>query len=151
TWHWRAHITNLLSREYMQLVRAHLSSGGVFFFNTTWSEDALVTALSTFAHGIRVWNCIAVSDGALDFDRPRWQALLTGCRIQNGPVLDLSAEHDRARLDELLAYVDTFAAPPTREGLESKESMLARFTAARVITDDNMVPEWRDDLSVQIA
>jgi spermidine synthase len=151
TWHWRAHITNLLSREYMQLVRSRLTPGGVFFFNTTWSEDALVTALSTFSHGIRVWNCLAVSDGALDFDRARWQSLLRGFRIQSEPVLDLSAEHDRVRLEELVAYVDTLTAPPTREGLESKESMLARFTEARVITDDNMVPEWRDDFSVQIA
>jgi len=29
--------------------------------------------------------------------------------------------------------------------------MLARFTDARVITDDNMVPEWKDPLKEQLA
>jgi hypothetical protein len=29
--------------------------------------------------------------------------------------------------------------------------MLARFGAARIVTDDNMVPEWRDAFGVQIA
>jgi spermidine synthase len=151
TWHWRAHVTNLLSREYMGLVKARLSDGGVFFFNTTSSEDAMVTALSTFAHGLRVWNCIAVSDAPLVFDRARWQTLLTEFRIQDEPILDLSRELDTKRLAELVAYVDTLDAPPTREGLESKESMLARFPGARVITDDNMLAEWRDDFMTQIA
>src|SRR5262249_7687002 len=107
TWHWRAHITNLLSREYMRGVRAHLDTGGLFFFNTTWSEDAMVTALSTFAHGLRVWNCIAVSDAPVEFDRERWRALLNDFRIAGERVLDPSREHDQRRLDELMAYVDT--------------------------------------------
>jgi len=151
TWHWRAHITNLLSREYMELVRAHLAPSGVFFFNTTHSEDAMKTSLTVFGFGLRVYNCMAVSDAPLAVDKEHWRALLGGFRIQGEPVLDLSQELDRARFAELVSYADTVNEPPAREGLESKESMLPRFSSARVITDDNMVPEWRDPLTVQIA
>ena len=151
TWHWRAHITNLLSFEYMSLVKRHLDPGGVFFFNTTHSEDAMKTGLTVFSYGMRVYNCMAVSDSPLVFDKDRWRALLLGFRIQGEAMLDPTREHDRERLDELLEYTDSIQKPPTREGLESKESMLGRFDGAQVITDDNMVPEWRDPLKEQIA
>jgi hypothetical protein len=41
--------------------------------------------------------------------------------------------------------------PPNDEGLEARDSILARASAAgaRVITDDNMVPEWRKVLRFQ--
>jgi spermidine synthase len=151
TWHWRAHITNLLSREYMELVKARLLPGGVFFYNTTSSEDAQLTGLTVFGHGMRVYNCMAVSDAPLPFDKDRWRALLTGFRIQGEQVLDPDKEHDRERLEELLGLAATLDGEPTREGLEKKESLLAHFKDARVITDDNMVPEWRDPIKAQIA
>jgi spermidine synthase len=152
TWHWRAHITNLLSREYMQLVKSRLVDGGVFFFNTTHSEDAMKTSLDVFAHGLRIYNCMAVSDGPLVYDKERWRALLTGFHIQGSPVLDVANEDDRARLDDLVDYADSIReTPPSREGLESEVSLRARLGDARVITDDNMVPEWKDALSEQIS
>jgi spermidine synthase len=151
TWHWRAHITNLLSREYMELVQSRLLPGGVFFYNTTSSEDAQLTGITVFAHGMRVYNCMAVSDAPIVFDRERWRALLTGFRIQGELVLEPEKEHDKERLQELLDYVGTVDAPPTREGLEEKESLLSHFQTARVITDDNMVPEWKDPVKAQIA
>ena len=43
----------------------------------------------------------------------------------------------------MVAYPDTLHEPPEEEGLESRESMLKRTEGALVITDDNMVPEWR--------
>jgi hypothetical protein len=46
-------------------------------------------------------------------------------------------------MQDLLAYADTITLPPEEEGLESRESVLRRTQSARLITDDNMVPEWR--------
>jgi spermidine synthase len=152
TWHWRGHATNLLSVEYMSLVQRHMNPGGVFFYNTTHSEDAMKTGLSVFPHGMRVYNCMAVSDQPLALDRDKWRELLLGIRIHGEPALDLTQEYDRTRMDELLELTDSIKEqPPSREGLETRESMLARFTAARVITDDNMVPEWKDPLTEQLA
>ena len=44
TYYWRGHITNLLSAEYLQLVRSRLRDGGVFFYNTTNYKPSMKTA-----------------------------------------------------------------------------------------------------------
>ena len=138
TWHWRAHITNLLSTEFMELARAHLAPGGIFYFNTTSSADVQRTAATLFPHAMRVYNFMAVSDAPLAFDKDRWARTLDR--------LDLDA---KAKGD-LLAYADTIDAKPALDhGLEPRNSVLARTQAALVVTDDNMAPEWREVLRFQ--
>ncbi|MBE7482191.1 MAG: fused MFS/spermidine synthase [Polyangiaceae bacterium] len=136
TWHWRAHITNLVSREFHEIVRGHLLPGGVFYFNTTWSEDVLRTAASGFPHALRVNNFIAVSDAPIDFDRRRWRRSLEGLRIEGRPVIDVARDDDRELLESLLAYGD----------LEGREALLGRTGRAGIVTDDNMLPEFREPL-----
>lgn len=143
TWHWRAHITNLLSVEYMNLVRAHLAPGGVFFFNSTSSADVQKTAATEWPYALRVYNFMAVSDAPLAFDKGRWEHVLQTFSMDGTPAIDRSTKNGQELYDELLAYADTIHAEPTDRGLESRESVLARTHDARIITDDNMVPEWR--------
>jgi hypothetical protein len=45
---------------------------------------------------------------------------------------------------EMLDYADTLTRPPEDEGLESRDSVLRRTRSALLITDDNMVPEWKE-------
>lgn len=142
TWHFRAHATNLLSREYLELTRAHLRPGGVVHLNTTWSQDAMKTAFSVFPYGLRMVNFVAVSDAPVHFDHDRWMASLRQFRIDGTPVLDLARATDRAVLDTLAALPATVAAPHTVNGLETREGVLARIPDARIVTDDNMLPEW---------
>lgn len=151
TWHWRAHITNLLSTEYLEIIRAHLAPGGFFYFNTTSSDDVQKTAATTFPHAMRVYNFMAVSDAPLSFDKERWRRTLEDTRLDGEPIIDRSTERGRELWDETLAYADTIHEPPIDRGLESRESVLARTQAALVITDDNMVPEWRKVLRFQEA
>jgi spermidine synthase len=137
TWHWRSNSTNLLSTEFMQLARAHLAPGGIFYFNTTSSADVQLTAARTFPYAMRVMNFIAASDAPFSFDRARWRSLLQSFTIDGRPALDLSAEGDRRLLEELTNYND----------LEDRPALLARTSVeGRLITDDNMVPEWRQPL-----
>jgi spermidine synthase len=143
TWHWRAHITNLLSVEYMGLVRAHLSPGGVFFFNSTSSDDVQKTAATEWPHALRVYNFMAVSDAPFSFDKARWETVLKTYSLDGSPAIDRSTENGQKLYEELLAYADTINEPPNDRGLESRDSVLARTKDARLITDDNMVPEWR--------
>jgi spermidine synthase len=144
TWHNRAHATNLLSREFLALARAHLRPGGVLLFNTTWSPDAMRTAAETFPYALRVVNCVAVSDAPLAFDAARWSALLRGLRRDDGrPVFSPHDPRTAARLDTLLALPTSLHAPARRYGLEDRASLLRRTAGARVVTDDNMRVEWR--------
>ncbi len=151
TWNWRGHSTNLLSVEFLELVRSRLAPGGILYFNTTSSDDVKKTAATVFPHALRVWNCIAVSDAPFSFDKERWRTTLTTMKIDGEPAITLNDEEDQRFLDELVAYADTADQPPNDEGLEKRESVLERANAvgAVVITDDNMAPEWRKVLRFQ--
>jgi spermidine synthase len=137
TMHWRGHSTNLLSREFMELARAHLLPGGVFYFNTTNSYDVQLTAAKTFPHFKRVSNFVAVGDSPFDFDRERWRKVLESMTIDGKPVLDLASAADQKLLYELRGYND----------MEPAWSIIDRYEKKnRIVTDDNMVTEWIDPL-----
>ena len=149
TWHWRANITNLLSTEFMELARAHMLEGGLFFFNTTSSDDVKKTAVTTFPYAMRVYNFMAVSDAPLTFDKERWAKTLAAFTFDGQPAIDRATPDGQKFYDDLVLYADSINAAPTDEGLESRASLLTRTASARIVTDDNMVPEWRQVLRFQ--
>lgn len=140
TFNWRSHSTNLMSVEYLQLVRHHLSPGGIYYFNTTDSPHAVKTAFTVFPFGLRFRNFVAVSDAPIHLDRTRWADALAEWQIDGRPVLDLNLEPDRQRLASLDAETTVGSGPEAE--LEKRETALARLQNARVITDDNMATEW---------
>jgi spermidine synthase len=147
SFHWRAHSTNLLSMEFMRLARAHLRPGGIFFFNTTSSDDVQKTAMTAFPYGLRIINFVAVSDSPFSLDKTRWRDLLEHYTIDGHPCIDTTTEKGRHLVDLLVALPDTMHLGPVRAwGMESRESILARTEKARVVTDDNMVVEFRKPL-----
>jgi hypothetical protein len=141
TFHWRANVSNLLSREFLGLIRAHLNSGGIEYFNTTSSREAMATGLSVFPYGLRIANFLAVSDSPFTLDRDRWKEALTAYQIDGHPVFNLAIPLHRARFDEVLHLADE---PDNPKGIyESRASMLNRLKGVRLITDDNMGTEWQ--------
>ncbi|MBI5607601.1 MAG: spermidine synthase [Deltaproteobacteria bacterium] len=142
TWHWRGHATDLLSAEYLELIRAHLRPAGVHFYNTTWSDAVLKTGCRTFAHGLRVINTLAVSDAPLDIRTEQLATALRDWRIDGRPTIDPERPEHRARWDEVLSML----ADPDQRGrdrtVENCASILARTARDPVVTDDNMVTEW---------
>jgi len=148
TYHWRAHATNLLSMEFMEIARAHMNPGGVFFFNTTSSDDVQKTAMTAFPYGLRIINFVAVSDSPFSLDKTRWRDLLEHYAINGKPCIDTSSDGGRKLLEELVALPDTMTLgnPVQGWGMEAREHILARTETAKIITDDNMVPEFRQPL-----
>jgi spermidine synthase len=144
TYHWRAHLTNLLSTEFLQLARRHLRPGGVLYYNTTGSQEVLKTGVTEFRYGMRFLNFLALSDRPLAMDGDSWRARLLAWRIDGKPVLDLSKPLDRERLEKTLAN-----ASPSAVGnsdafpVEYEASIRQRSREKRIITDDNMGTEWR--------
>lgn len=147
SYNWRSNCTNLLSVEYQDLVRARLKPGGVYFFNTTWSNEAQRTAAQSWSHAIRFINFMAVSDSPLQLDKARWEAALAQYRIEGRPVFDLADAAQRARLQQVVSLADTLGEGygPGRkpgENLETRKGVLKRTEGLPVITDDNMGTEW---------
>jgi len=141
TYHWRANASNLLSREFLGLIRPHLKSGGIEYYNTTWSEEAMATGMSVFPYSLRVANFIALSDSPFTLDKERWRRALTNYTIDGNPVFDLSISLHQKRLEQVLNVADELPYP--RGGSESRSHMVKRLSDTPIITDDNMGVEWQ--------
>lgn len=145
TFNWRANASNLLSLEFMQLVRLHLNPGGVAYYNTTSSGEVQLTGASAFRHALRVSNFLAVSDSPLSFDRERCRVALANYTIDGHRMFDLSRQRDRAEIDHI-AYLPFHnieqVGQKVDESLEDRSNLLIRLQGKRLITDDNMGTEW---------
>jgi spermidine synthase len=149
--HFRANASNVLSLEFMDLVRRHLNPGGVLFYNTTGSMRSLRTGCVAFRHGVRIEAFAAVSDQPLQIDADRWIRTLMRWRIDGKLVLDLTRDGDRKLLDRLKADVADLGnreKPTADRWIEDCPSILARSEGFVPITDDNMGTEWRTNLGM---
>jgi spermidine synthase len=142
TYHWRDHSSTLLSKEFLLLLRRHLNAGGIHYFNTTESDETIVTALSVFPYGMRIVNFLAVSDTPLSLDRDQWLQSLAAFRIDGIQSFKPETREGQVLLAAYAAFADTIHAPPRFLGLESDASLRARLGRQRIITDDNMGREW---------
>lgn len=148
TFHWRDHSTTLLSKEFYQLIRQHLNPGGIYYFNTTESDEAIATALSVFPHSLRIINFIVVSDSRVVLDPIRWPAMLQGFQIDGKPVFDPLNPKIPPVLAAYSAFTATINKGPTMFALESDESLRNRLGRQRLITDDNMGREWEPSVEL---
>jgi hypothetical protein len=121
-----------------------LNPGGVHFYNTTDSNEAMLTGVSVFPFGMRLANFMIVSDAPLQLDARRWFEVLVRYQIDGKPVFNMSQEQDRRRLREVMAMTTTMDLDmrPDVLSLESAGHIRARAAGARIITDDNMGTEW---------
>jgi spermidine synthase len=137
TWNFRANVTNLLSAEFLDLVRQHLSPHGIAFYNTTDSDRVQRTACLAFPYGARFTNHMVVSDSAIDWNFSRWRQTLDSYVIDGRKQFDPQNADDRALLDSVTS------ADQARHMIEGCPEILARTTGMTPVTDDNMGTEWR--------
>lgn len=142
---WRAHTSNLLSTDFLRIIRKHLNPGGVQFYNATGSGEAQLTGATVFPYSLRVLSFLAVSDSPIVVDKERWRQTLMAYRIEGRPVLQLDRPDHRDRLNRILAMADTPGTPAETlpDSMESGESVRRRNAGKTIITDDNMGIEWR--------
>ena len=128
TLHWRANVTNLLSTEFLQLVREHLKPGGVFYYNATGSPEALLTAVTVFPYAVRMWGFIAVSDAPIEVNKARWLDAMRRYTIDGNPVLppgDLAAS--TSLLNTYARWVDASHGKSEKQMIEYGDSLRARY------------------------
>ena len=143
THHWRSNASNLLSVDFLQLIRQHLNPGGVHFYNTTGSDEVLATGMHVFPYGMRLVNLLVVSDTPLQLNAGHWVDVLLQYKVDGKPVFNLSQEQDRRRLKEVALLTATMDRDlPSPFTLESADHIRARTSRTRIITDDNMGTEW---------
>ena len=133
TYHWRAHATNLLSREYLELCRRRLSDDGVIVYNTTKSLDAVRTGLEVFPHAWLLERAMIVSDAALAPDFAAWRRMMGTYRIDGALVAEVRTGLEEKAFERLL----------DSDRWEPRAALSRRARNAVVITDDNMASEWQ--------
>jgi spermidine synthase len=130
TFFWRAYSGNLLSQEYFTEVKKHLAPGGVFICNTTGSFDVLASAQAVFGYAYRYSNFAYASDHPLT-------AALSGLWRIRRPDGDPFTRDDR-RSGSVATLLATARLEP------ALEFIARRHADARIITDDNLLTEYRD-------
>jgi hypothetical protein len=129
SYYWRANADNLLSREYFGELQQHLNGGGVIAMNTTGSFDVLATAQSVFAHAYRYTNFLYAAAFPLtpDFN------LLAGVHRPDGALFPPGLVSAGSVAGELAsAHLEPVA-----------DFMRRRGVAPQIITDDNLLTEYR--------
>lgn len=148
SYNWRDHSSVLLSTDFLRLIRTHLNPGGIYYFNTTQSDETIVTVLHVFPYGLRVINFVAVSDSPITVDKGRWISTLRRYTIDGKTVFDPIDPAAQKTLTAYMALADTLKEPPRFLGMESAESLRMRLGKRLIITDDNMGLEWSRNFTV---
>ena len=149
TWYYRANVTNLLSSEFLDLIKRHLNPSGIFFYNTTDSARVQRTGCLAFTDGARFLNHMVVSDSPIRWDFARWRDTLEAYRIDRHAVFDTSRSADRAELDQLQAWETSLTGRNDPRPIEPCSDILARTAGEQPVTDDNMGSEWRYSLGLE--
>ena len=160
THYWRAHATNLVSKEYFELAARHLTDGGVFWSNSTHSAEIQKTYLAVFPHVRKMHSFVAGSAKPMSFDREKSKAVLLDWTIDGRKMFDPSnpgaVDAIAAILGEKTEWRGGDGKPVAPDQIEYTEKWYERAELEalvaekgrrerreiRVITDDNMACEF---------
>jgi len=149
TWYYRANVTNLLSSEFLGLIKQHLNPGGILFTTRPIplaSSAPPASPLPTERASSTTW---VVSDLPIRWDFARWRKTLEAYRIDRRPVFDTSRSIDRSELEQLQAWETSLTARNHPRPIEPCSEILARTAGDQSVTDDNMGSEWRHSLGLE--
>ena len=98
-----------------------------------------------FPYALRELNVMVASNEPLQLDPRRLKAMLANYSIDGHPVFDLSNPVHRARLEEIMAALNSSASDQNgpKGTMETCQSIKSRTQDTPIITDDNMGEEWQ--------
>lgn len=131
TWHWRAYITMLLSREFAGILKQHMNPGAVLAYNSTHSPEVFKTAAQVFPAVYRYGNFVVAGDQISLPPEADAIGRVAALRLDGRPLVDVAQPHV---LEKLLDCLKKF------EPYEVVEKEVGH--PLDVITDQNMVTEY---------
>ena len=134
TWHWRAYGSNLLSREFLSEVQAHMAPGAILAYNSTGSPDVLRTAVAVFGNAYRYEGFILAGDH--DF-RPRLRTQRAFDRLKS-LKLDGAPLFPAGRDAVIQGFLD-------RPFIDVAQEQAQYPRPLNIITDDNMLTEYHSE------
>lgn len=142
SYHWRDHSSQVLSTEFLQIVKQHLLAGGIYYYNATESPDVFITGLHEYRYGLRVITFLMVSDSPIVLDKSHWFSVLDQYEIDGKKIFNSNSPRGRLLLAAYDEFADSIKQTPRTLGMESGDVLAERLGARHLITDDDMGAEW---------
>jgi predicted membrane-bound spermidine synthase len=134
TYHFRAYISMLLSREFLAMVKEHMNPGAVLAYNSTYSWDTFKTASTVFDQVYRFGNFIVTGDGISVPPEDEAVRRIGMLRVDGQPLIDIQDAAVAARLRTDLKQFQPYSEPALAKLAERP---------LEVITDQNMLTEYK--------
>ncbi len=135
TWNWRAYVSNLLSADFLSIIKQSLVPNGVVYYNTTQSLDAYYTAQSIFDYVYQYKFFVLAANRPVVIDKVMIENNL--CQLKNyktkQPIFD-----SQLKCQEAAEVIMSNPLLPYRN-----IDMASLGRAPRVITDNNMITEYK--------
>jgi spermidine synthase len=137
TFNWRAYTTNLLSREFLLILKQHMQPNAILAYNTTDSPYVLMTAQNVFSYAFGYENFVI----AADFD---WRK-----RMEDPGAINKLAElnYDGKLLFPAgsEAIINKYLHEPIidHNALKLKDGKTSDKILPEIITDDNLLTEYK--------
>lgn len=135
TFYWRAYSANLLSYEFLSLLKQHMNPHAILTFNSTNSLDAAYTAGRVFAHAYFYENFIIAAD--FDFR----EKLVGKAALLKLMQLKLDGKPLFTAASQFLANQYLHEPIGTNPKLENIYKMFNR--QPEIITDNNLITEYK--------
>ncbi|WP_372814635.1 fused MFS/spermidine synthase [Psychrobacter sp.] len=135
TWHWRAYVSNLLSADFLSIIKQALAKDGVVYYNTTQSLDAYYTAQSVYDYVYKYKFFILGSNQPVVLNQTMIKNNL--CQLKNyktkQPVFSTQ--------EKCVQAAEVIMSNPLL--LYKNIDMTEMGRAPRIITDNNMITEYK--------
>ena len=135
TWNWRAYASNLLSTDFLSIIKHSLAREGVVYYNTTQSLDAYYTAQSVFDYVYQYKFFVLASDSEIVISPTDIQKNL--CELKNYSTKEPIFKDQQECQKATKRIMDNPLIP-------YKEIDMSRLgRAPQIITDNNMITEYK--------
>ncbi|WP_205671747.1 fused MFS/spermidine synthase, partial [Acinetobacter bereziniae] len=136
TWNWRAYASNLLSKDFLNIVEKVIKPKGILFYNTTQSSDAYYTASKTFPYTYKYKFMVLNSFQPVELNIDNVQKEL--CKLKRYSNMDPIFKNR----EECYLAADIILKVSL---IPYNEINFSEFSSHQpeLITDDNMISEYK--------
>lgn len=135
TYYWRNYLSNLLSQEFLQLIKQHLRPGGILTYNSTFSPDVFKTATTVFPHAYLYGSFVV----AANFDwrarllQPEAEEKLAALQLDEKPLYPPNAQ----------ATIKAHLTLPPTSFTQVEEHYKKLNRSVEIVTDKNLITEFK--------
>lgn len=135
TYYWRSYSSNLLSQEFLKLIRTHMDENAILAFNSTDSPDALNTAAHVFKNAYLYQNFVI----AADFD---WREKLKDPSAIN-KISQISLDGTPLFGKEDTKLIQRFIGLKLKTNDDVKSFYEGFGRKVEIVTDRNLITEYK--------